>query len=189
MTLAGKSLFVTGGNSGIGLATALRFAREGADIAILSRRSDLNEQAKAQVEALGVKCLTIAGDVTRETDVKAAIDATVAAFGGIDFAFNCAGLNQSVTPLEAVTLEEFSAQMDVNARGTFLSMKYQIPVMRARGGGAFGNLCGLRLGWRPISIAPGSQRASGFHKLPLSQCQHLGPGHPCIDHPARDPED
>ena len=151
MTLAGKRLFVTGGNSGIGLATALRFAREGADIAILARRSDRNEQAKAEVEALGARCMTIAGDVTSEADVKGAVDAMVAAFGGMDFAFNCAGLNQSVTPLETLSLEEFCAQMDVNARGTFLSMKYQIPVMRAQGGGAICN-CASAAGLIPSAL-------------------------------------
>lgn len=151
MTLAGKSLFVTGGNSGIGLATALRFAREGADIAILARRADANELAKAQIEALGVRCLAIAGDVTSEGDVRAAIDAAVTEFGGLDFAFNCAGLNQSVTPLESLGLEEFSALMDVNARGTYLAMKYQIPAMRRNGGGAICN-CASAAGLIPSAF-------------------------------------
>ena len=151
MTLAGKCLFVTGGNSGIGLATALRFAREGADIAILSRRADANRAARAAVEALGVRCLTIAGDVTDEGAVRDAVAATVAAFGRIDFAFNCAGMSQSVTPLESVTLEEFSALMDVNARGTFLAMKYQIPAMRAQGGGAICN-CASAAGLIPSAM-------------------------------------
>lgn len=151
MTLAGKSLLVTGGNSGIGLAAALRFAREGADIAILSRRADRNEEARAQIEALGARCLAITGDVTVEADVQAAVEAVVATFGGLDFAFNCAGLNQSVTPIEALSLEEFSAQMDVNARGTFLAMKHEIPAMRARGGGAICN-CASAAGLIPSAL-------------------------------------
>jgi NAD(P)-dependent dehydrogenase (short-subunit alcohol dehydrogenase family) len=139
MTLAGKTFFVTGGNAGLGLATALRFAREGADVAILSRRAERNAEAAAAVEALGVRCLTFSGDVANEEDVRAALDTVVERWGGIDYAFNCAGLNQSVTPLEALEVAEFAALMDVNARGTFLSMKHEIRIMRAQGRGAICN--------------------------------------------------
>ena len=151
MSLAGKSIFVTGGNSGIGLATALRFAHEGADIAILSRRADRNDDAKAQIEERGVRCLAIAGSVTDEADVREAIDAAVRAFGGLDYAFNCAGLAQSVTAIEALGVEEFAALMDVNARGTFLAMKYEIPAIRARGGGAICN-CASTAGLVPSAL-------------------------------------
>lgn len=150
MRLEGKSFFVTGGNSGLGLATALRFAREGADIAILGRRADHNEAAKAQVEALGVRCLTFAASVTDETGVRDAIAATVGGFGRLDYAFNCAGLSQTVVPLEQLAVDEFVALMDVNARGTFLSMKYQIPAMRAQGGGAICN-CASAAGLIPTA--------------------------------------
>ena len=151
MTLAGKSLFVTGGNSGIGLATALRFAREGADIALLARRAEANHAARAAIEALGGRCLTFAGDVTDEDTMAAAVGATVAGFGGLDYAFNCAGLSQSVVPLEELSLAEFSALMDVNARGTFLAMKHQVPAMRARGGGAICN-CASAAGLIPSAF-------------------------------------
>jgi len=153
-TLAGRSLFVTGGNSGIGLATALRFAREGADIVILARRAEANAAARAAIEALDVRCLTISGDVTDEGDVAAAVGAAVDAFGRIDFAFNCAGLNQSVTPLEALELDEFTRLMDVNARGTFLAMKHQIAAMRAAGGGAICN-CASAAGLIPSALQVG----------------------------------
>ena len=139
MSLAGKSIFVTGGNSGIGLATALRFAREGADVAIMGRRAGANMLAREQVEKLGVRCLAIAGDVTLEEDMAGAVAATMTHFGRLDFAFNCAGASQTVTPLENLTLEEFNALMEINARGTFLAMKYQISAMRASGGGAICN--------------------------------------------------
>jgi len=151
MSLAGRSVLVTGGNSGIGLATALQFAREGADIAILSRRTDRNEAAREVVKASGVRCITFAGSVTNEDDTRAAVQGTVAAFGGLDYAFNSAGLNQSVTPLEELSLEEFTALMDINARGTFLSMKHQIPAMRARGGGAICN-CASAAGLIPSAF-------------------------------------
>lgn len=151
MTLTGQCLFVTGGNSGIGLATALRFAREGADIAILARRAEANDAARAEIEALGVRCLAIAGDVTLEDDVRRAVERAVTAFGRIDFAFNCAGLNQSVTALEQLDLAEFTALMDVNARGTFLAMKHQIAAMRQAGGGAICN-CASAAGLIPSAL-------------------------------------
>ena len=151
MSLAGKCLFVTGGNSGIGLATALRFAREGADIAVFARRGDANAQARAQIELLGVRCLAMTGDVTVEADVERAVAATRKAFGRIDFAFNCAGLNQSVTALDKLSLQEFTALMDVNARGTFLAMKHQIPAMRQAGGGAICN-CASAAGLIPSAL-------------------------------------
>ena len=131
MTLSGKSVMITGGNSEIGLATALCFAGEGADVAILSCSADRNKAARAKIEALGARCVTFAGSVTNEDDVRSAVYARVAAFDGLEYAFNCAGLSQSVTPIETLRLDEFTALTDVNARGTFLAMKYQIPAMRS----------------------------------------------------------
>lgn len=151
MTLAGRSILITGGNSGIGLSAALRFAREGADVAILARRADSNEAALAAIEATGARCLAVTGSVTNEDDVRSAVERTVASFGGLDYAFNCAGASQSVIPLEALALEEFVMLMDVNARGTFLSMKYQIPAMRLRGGGAICN-CASAAGLIPSAF-------------------------------------
>jgi NAD(P)-dependent dehydrogenase (short-subunit alcohol dehydrogenase family) len=151
VTLAGKSILVTGGNSGIGLATARRFAREGADVAILSRRADRNAIAREAVEASGARCVTFAGDVADEHDMREAVAETVSAFGGLDYAFNCAGLSQSVTAIEALSLDEFTALMDVNARGTFLAMKYELPAMRARGGGAICN-CASAAGLIPSAF-------------------------------------
>jgi NAD(P)-dependent dehydrogenase (short-subunit alcohol dehydrogenase family) len=151
VSLTGKCVVVTGGNSGIGLATALRFAREGANIAIISRRADRNDAARAEIEALGVRCVTFAADVTNEEAIRESVASTVQTFGGLDYAFNCAGLSQSVTPLEALSLEEFVALMEVNVRGTFLSMKYQISAMRERGGGAICN-CASAAGLIPSAL-------------------------------------
>ncbi len=134
-----KRVFMTGANSGIGLATAKRFAREGIDVAIFARREDRNAEAKTAIDALGVRCLTFAGDVTSEASVRDAVAATADAWGGFDYAFNCAGLAQSLTPLAELSLDEFTRLHDVNARGTFLAMQHQIPVMRAGGGGAICN--------------------------------------------------
>ena len=134
-----ESIFITGGNAGLGLATALRFAEAGIDVAIMSRREDTNDAAKAQVESLGVRCITFVGDVANEANMSEAVASAAETFNGLSYAFNCAGMSQSLTPLEQLTGDEFDNLMAVNARGTFLAMKYQLPVMRAGGGGAICN--------------------------------------------------
>ena len=87
----GKTFFVTGGNTGIGFATAKRFAREGANIGILSLGDDLNENAEREIRALGADCLAITGDVTVARDVEGAVAAVCDRFGGLHYAFNNVG--------------------------------------------------------------------------------------------------
>jgi NAD(P)-dependent dehydrogenase (short-subunit alcohol dehydrogenase family) len=139
MTLAGRTFFVSGANSGIGLATALLFAKEGANVAIFARRAHENEQARQQIEGQGVACLSLNGDVTDEASFRDAIAATVRHFGALHYGFNNAGASQSVTPLVDLTIEEFERLMNVNVRGTFLGLKYMIPAIKASKGGAICN--------------------------------------------------
>jgi NAD(P)-dependent dehydrogenase (short-subunit alcohol dehydrogenase family) len=139
MSLSGKTILVTGANSGIGLATALRFAQEGANIAILARRANQNEEARESISKAGARCMALAGDVTDEATVREAVAAVVREFGGLHFGFNNAGASQTVTPLTELGLEEFQRLMDVNVRGTFLGLKYMIPALRGSGGGAICN--------------------------------------------------
>ncbi|WP_395647666.1 SDR family NAD(P)-dependent oxidoreductase [Terricaulis sp.] len=151
MSLRGKSVFVTGANSGIGLATALRFAEEGANVAIFSRRAGANAEACALIEAKGVEAYSFAGDVGDEDAVREAVAATVRAWGGLHYAFNAAGAAQSVTPLTELSLDEYETLMSANARGTFLSMKYEILAIRASGGGAICN-CASAAGLIPSAF-------------------------------------
>jgi NAD(P)-dependent dehydrogenase (short-subunit alcohol dehydrogenase family) len=134
-----KTLFVTGGNVGIGLATALAFATRGANIAIYARRSDKNEEAKKLIEDLGAKCISFAADATDGTQLKSAIDETTHRFGGLHYAFNNVGVSQSAAPLSNLSLTDYESQMDGNVKSTFLSMKHEIPVIIASGGGAICN--------------------------------------------------
>jgi NAD(P)-dependent dehydrogenase (short-subunit alcohol dehydrogenase family) len=97
-TMKNKTLFITGGNDGIGLATALMFAREGANIALMGRRQDKNETAMGLVLETGARCIAISGDVSREADIAAAIANTVDTFGGLHYAFNNAGVFAPLTP-------------------------------------------------------------------------------------------
>lgn len=139
MFLRGKIALVTGGASGIGRAAAILFAREGAAVAV----ADVDaEQGRETVEAIRSgdgQALFVETDVTSERDVAAMVAATVERFGGLDAAFNNAGgpgLYASATELDAETLRRI---VDLNMTSTWLCMKYEIPAMRARGGGAIVN--------------------------------------------------
>jgi NAD(P)-dependent dehydrogenase (short-subunit alcohol dehydrogenase family) len=136
---AGKVAFVTGAGTGIGRATALAFAREGASVVV----SDISEQnvreTARRIEELGGRALAVACDVTRTEDVKAALDETIETFGRLDAAFNNAGVENEVKAMADVTEEEWDRIVAINLRGVFLCMKYEVPLMLRQGGGAIVN--------------------------------------------------
>jgi NAD(P)-dependent dehydrogenase (short-subunit alcohol dehydrogenase family) len=136
---AGKVAFVTGAGSGIGRATALSFASEGASVVV----SDISEQnireTAHRIEELGGHALAVGCDVTRTEDVKAALDKTVDAFGRLDVAFNNAGVEQEKKAAAELAEEEWDRIVAVNLRGVFLCMKHEIPLMLEQGGGAIVN--------------------------------------------------
>ena len=135
----GKVAFLTGAGTGIGRATALAFAAEGASVAAAGiSESDVVETARL-IEHEGGRALALICDVTREHDVEAAIDQTVQTFGRLDLAFNNAGVEQSHTPLADLSTEEWHRLIDVDLTGVFLCMKHEIPLMQATGGGAIVN--------------------------------------------------
>lgn len=157
----GKTLLVTGGNSGIGLATALLFAREGANVAIVGRRAAENEAAVAQVEAVGGRAIAFAGDVTDEAFVRSAVRQTAETFGGLHYAFNNAGVEQLPTPLTEQTVDEFRRIIDVNVLGVWLAMREEAPVIQASGGGVIVNTSSVagHIGMAQIPIYIASKHA------------------------------
>jgi citronellol/citronellal dehydrogenase len=135
MSLQGKTLFVTGGSRGIGLAIALRAAADGANVAIAAKTVEPHPKlegtihsAAAAIEKAGGKALPIAADVRDEASVKAALDATAAKFGGIDIVVNNASAI-SLTPVAATDMKRFDLMVGINARGTFMVSKYALPYL------------------------------------------------------------
>jgi NAD(P)-dependent dehydrogenase (short-subunit alcohol dehydrogenase family) len=132
----GKAGLVTGSAGGIGRATALALAREGASVLVtdLPARSRDGEETVRLIAEAGGTAIWLAGDVTVDADAKAAVDATVEAFGRLDFAHNNAGieLQASVT---GTTEPEWDAIMNVNVKGVWLGLRHQIETMIAQGGG------------------------------------------------------
>ena len=135
----GKVAFVTGAGSGIGRATALAFGRQDASVVVADRSEESNQETARMIEELGARSLAVKCDVTRAEDVKVALDKAVEAFGRLDFAFNNAGSEQAITATADLTEEEWDRIIDINLRGVFLCMKYEIPLMLEHGGGAIVN--------------------------------------------------
>lgn len=152
-TLKDKIALITGGASGIGRATALLFAREGAAVVIADIDAQAGEAVAREIESAGGKSLFIACDVTRAADCQHAVEATVAAFGGLDILFNNAGIIRRADVL-TTTEAEWDRVMAVNVKSIFLMSKYAIPVMEKRGGGAIINTSsgwGLKGGGNAVS--------------------------------------
>ncbi|MCA3276206.1 MAG: glucose 1-dehydrogenase [Roseomonas sp.] len=138
--LEGKSALVTGGASGIGQATALAFAREGARVAVADIMQDAAQRTVNEIEAMGGQALAIACDVTDDDAVKAMIAATVDAFGSLDCAFNNAGIapyqvNAGGQKIADVAPEAWRRLIDVNLTGVWLCLRHEVAQMRAQGSG------------------------------------------------------
>ncbi|GAA3360139.1 SDR family oxidoreductase [Streptomyces antimycoticus] len=131
---------VTGAGSGIGRAAALEFARCGAAVAVLDIDESTAAETTEMIRTDGGEALAIPADIGDEHSVRAAVERTVAEYGGLDFAVNNAGLDSHHRQLEQMTLDEFERVVHVNLAGTFLCMKYELPELRRREGGAIVNI-------------------------------------------------
>ena len=139
MTLAGKRIFITGGSRGIGLAIALRAARDGASVAIAAKTTEPHPtlpgtifSAAKKIEAAGGKALPIQCDIRDESQIADAIAKTAETFGGIDILINNASAI-NLTRTEATPAKRFDLMFDVNVRGTFLTSQAAIPHLRESG--------------------------------------------------------
>jgi NAD(P)-dependent dehydrogenase (short-subunit alcohol dehydrogenase family) len=136
---ASRVAFVSGATSGIGRATALAFAREGAEVVVADIDVDGARETTRLVERTGGQALAMSCDVTRGGDITAALDATVDRFGRLDLAFNNAGIEQPVKPVDEITNDEWDRLFAVNLRGAFLAMRHEIGLMLRTGGGSIVN--------------------------------------------------
>jgi A-factor type gamma-butyrolactone 1'-reductase (1S-forming) len=136
--LSGRVALVTGGTSGIGLATARAFVRAGARVAITARGE---AAGRAAAEELGA--LFIGADIRDDASVAGAVARTVEAFGRLDAAVNGAGIGGDMAPLDRADQQIWDDVMATNARGVWLAMRHQIPAMLASGGGAIVNLASI----------------------------------------------
>jgi NAD(P)-dependent dehydrogenase (short-subunit alcohol dehydrogenase family) len=157
----GKVALVTGGGSGIGRASALALAHEGAKVVIGNRNVQRGEETVAMIQKAGGTASFKKTDVTVAKDIEALVEHAVKTYGGLDLAFNNAGVEGDIAPTVEQTEANYDAVMNVNVKGVWLSMKYEIPRMLERGGGAIVNcssVAGL-IGFPNMSIYMASKHA------------------------------
>jgi NAD(P)-dependent dehydrogenase (short-subunit alcohol dehydrogenase family) len=154
MRLAGKAALITGATSGIGEATAVLFAEEGAAIAVVGRDAVRGHAVEERIVSAGGKAVFVRADVRRADDCERAVDETVGAFGQLDVLFNNAGVyleNDTIGCSE----EEWDAQVDTSLKGTFLMSKFALPHMVTQGSGSIVNCSS---GWGLV----GGERAVAY---------------------------
>ena len=133
-------VMITGALTGIGRATAVAYARQGARLVVAGRHEDAGHALVEELHALGAEAAFVRADVRREEDVQRLIDQTVSRFGRLDIAVNNAGTEGTPGPVIAQTVEGYGAMFDTNVLGTLLSMKHELRVMQAQGSGSIVNL-------------------------------------------------
>lgn len=142
-TMTGKVVLVTGGSSGIGRATCVRFAQEGAAVVLAARRVVEGEQTAQHVREAGGEALFVRTDVAQPADVQALVTTCLARYGRLDYACNNAGIEGTSVPLVEYSEAQWDTIMGINLKGTWLCMKAEIPPMRAQGGGAIVNVASV----------------------------------------------
>jgi NAD(P)-dependent dehydrogenase (short-subunit alcohol dehydrogenase family) len=135
-----KVVLITGALTGIGRATALAFAREGARIVVSGRHDDAGQALATELRALGAEAEFVRADVRNDDDVRVLVDRTVARFGRLDVAVNNAGTEGKPGPVIEQTTQTYAMTFDTNVLGTLLGMKHELRVMQPQGSGSIVNL-------------------------------------------------
>src|SRR2546426_2433231 len=135
-----KVILITGALTGIGRATAIAFAREGAHVVVSGRHDDAGNALGTELRALGVEAEYIRADVRLEDDVRGLVDGTVKRFGRLDVAVNNAGTEGKPGPITEQTAESYANTFDTNVLGTLLSLKHELRVMLPRRQGSIINV-------------------------------------------------
>ena len=138
-----KVALVTGGSSGIGRATSLAFARQGARVAIADREPTGAAETARMIEDIGGSATVFEIDVTKAAEVASLVERVVQTYGRLDYAFNNAGIGGKVAKTADYPEEEWDRIIDVNLKGVWLCMKYEVPVMEKQGSGAIVNTASI----------------------------------------------
>src|SRR6266852_2106210 len=156
-----KVILITGALPGIGRATALAFAREGAHIVVCGRRDDAGNALATDLRALGVEAEYIRADVRHEDDVRSLVDRTAKRFGRLDVAVNAAGTEGKPGPVTEQSPESYASTFDTNVLGTLLSLKHELRVMLPRRQGSIVNVSSTfgRAGGAGASVYAASKHA------------------------------
>ena len=158
---AGKVALVTGGSSGIGRATAIKFGERGAKVVVAARREKEGNETVDMIKRAGGEGTFVQTDVRVTSQVENMVNQTVKKYGRLDIAFNNAGVGGIMARLIRTTEEVFDEVVDTNFKGVWLSMKYEIPVMLKQGGGIIINnssIAGVSTAER-LSVYSGSKHA------------------------------
>jgi NAD(P)-dependent dehydrogenase (short-subunit alcohol dehydrogenase family) len=160
-TFENKTVIITGGTSGIGKATALAFSEQGANVVISGRRIAEGENVVREITSAGGNALFVRTDVSREDDIIALVEKTVATFGALHIAFNNAGIEHFGLLTTEQTVEHYRQVCDINICGVLLSMKHEIPAMLRSGGGSIVNTSsvGGHVGFHGASVYVASKWA------------------------------
>src|SRR5260370_18707082 len=161
MTETPAVVLITGALSGIGRATAIAFAKDGAHTVVSGRRDEEGQKLVAELRKLGAEAEYIRADVRQDKDVQNLVDHTVARFGRLDLAVNTAGTEGKPGPVTEQTAESYAATFDTNVLGTLLSMKHELRVMLAQGSGSIVNVSSTygRTGGAGASVYAASKHA------------------------------
>lgn len=154
-------VLITGALTGIGRATALAFAREGARLVVSGRHDDAGKALAYELRGLGAEAEFVQADVRHDADVQNLVDKTVERFGQLDVAVNNAGTEGQPGPLTEQTADSYAATFDTNVLGTVLSLKHEIRAMSKKGKGSIINLSSVlgSVGWGHASIYAASKHA------------------------------
>lgn len=134
MQLSNKVALITGAGSGIAQATALLMAKQGAKIAALDHTEENVQKTVDQIQQMQGEAIVLVADISQPAEMQAAVKKTVDAFGRIDIVFANAGINGVWAPIDELTPEEWDKTIDINLKGTFLTVKYTVPHLKRQGG-------------------------------------------------------
>lgn len=143
MRLIGKTAIITGGGGGIGRSTAIRFAKEGARVAVADVDSTIGEETVRLIKEDGGEAIFVKTDVTDSEQIKALISTTTSTFGALHILFNNAGVGNSEVRSVDLSEDEWDRVIDINLKGVFLGIKYAVPELIKAGGGAIINTSSL----------------------------------------------